>query len=134
MNIVPFEPFHVELLNAQGAQAHEVSYVPDSWINTLRGLTAFDRDRVILCGGVLTSLGMGTVWAVLSADAGRHMLALHRATERYLEMQQLRRIEAAVQKGFMPGCRWAELLGFRFEGEMPRYGPNGETYLRYGRT
>lgn len=80
---------------------------------------------------------IGLVWAAVAKDAGRHMLWLHRATARYLEAVQathrLRRLEATVEKGFAVGCRWVELLGFEFEGEMRAFGANGETHLRYAR-
>jgi len=141
MRVEPFEPWHLELIAAQGvqgAQLHEVSIVPVQYAKFLRpagpAVTAFHVDHIVMCGGIIESLGIGTAWAVLASDAGRHMLWLHRATERFLEMQHLRRIEATVEKGFSAGCRWAELLGFRLEGEMAAYGPNRETHLRYGRT
>lgn len=134
--------YHIELLKAQGvqgSQAREVSYVPVSYASLPRisgsALTAWDGERIMLCGGIMP-MGprIGVLWALLSADAGTHMLWLHRATKRFIEINPPKRLEASVEKGFPQGCRWLELLGFRFEGEMSAYGLNGETHLRYART
>ncbi|MDP9066611.1 MAG: hypothetical protein M3O06_12200 [Pseudomonadota bacterium] len=139
MTVVPFQPFHLEILRAQGIQAAQVSHVPATYAKFQRppgpALTVFHGEQVILCGGIVTvGSGMGILWAVLSKNAGRHMVWLHRATQRFLQLQELRRIEATVEAGFAAGCRWIELLGFKFEGDMPGYGDNGETHLRYGLT
>lgn len=141
MTVVPFEPFHIELLRAQGvqdAQLTEVSYVPASCAKFLKPagpcVTAFQGATVLVCGGIMTaSPGTGVAWALLSNEAARHMLWLHRAVLRFIETQRLRRLEATVVEGFPAGCRWVELLGFEFEGRMRAYGPDGETHLRYAR-
>ena len=141
MRVEPYRHYHLELVRAQGvqrAQLTEVSLVPDAYARFVEPAgpcyTAFVGDRVILCGGIVVSMGyMGIAWAVIAEDAGRHMIRLHRCVERFLSMQNLRRIETTVVKGFQPGCRWAESLGFKFEGEMPGFGLDGQTHLRYGR-
>jgi hypothetical protein len=136
----PFAPYHIDLLRAQGvqgAQVGEVSLVPDGTTIKPYGqaVTAFDGDTVILCGGIIPIFkGHGQCWALLSVQAGRHMTWLHYATKRFISIDHWNRLEATVEMGFEGGCRWVELLGFRFEGRMPKYGPNGETHLRYART
>lgn len=142
MRVEAFQTFHVPLLMAQGvqpAQARQVSHVPSTYASVQKppgiALTAFDGRRVVLCGGIIPARpNVGVLWALLAADAGRHMVWLHRATRRVLELQAWQRIEADVEAGFPAGCRWLELLGFQYEGEMPKYGLNGETHLRFGRT
>ena len=141
MIVEPFKPFHMQLLIAQGvqpSQVQQVSHVPASYASFARpaglAMTVLDGERVVLCGGIVpTGPQHGLLWAVLSADAGRHMLWLHRATLRFLDIEPRRRIEATVEKGFPQGRRWLKLLGFKFEGRMPGYGDNGETHLRYAR-
>lgn len=141
MRVEAFRAYHLQLLIAQGvqpAQLREISTVPrdcESFSPAGVALTALDGDRIILCGGIVPSAPqMGTLWAVLSANAGGHMVWLHRATQRVLQLQEWRRIEATVEKGFPQGCRWLRLLGFKYEGDMPKFGLNGETHLRFGRT
>jgi hypothetical protein len=134
-----FKPYHIELLMAQGVQegqVRQVSHVPVGWasVGTMLGsaLTARDGDRILLCGGVMpVRPKIGVLWAVLSAEAGSHMLWLHRATQRFISIAPPRRLEATVEKGFPQGCRWLELLGFEFESERRCYGLDDETHLAY---
>jgi hypothetical protein len=141
IEVRPFELYHLELIRAQGvqsAQVRDISHVPltSATLTKPQGpaVSAFAADRLILCGGIVRQFeGHGQCWAVLSQDASRHMLWLHYATRRFISLERWQRLEASVEKGFTAGCRWAELLGFKFEGEMPNYGMDGQTHLRYGR-
>lgn len=141
MRIEVFQPYHVDLLRAQGvqgAQINEVSLVPQSYgmLPQPNGpaVSAFDGDRILICGGIakITNTN-GVCWALLSEEAGKHMHSLHFAVKRFITLQPWRRLEASVEKNFSAGCRWVQLLGFEMEGEMRGYGPNGETHLRYAR-
>ncbi len=143
MRVTPFEPWHVDLLIAQGvqpAQRAEVSLVPGSYASLPRppgpALTAWDdAERVIIVGGIVSRTPMhGEFWGLVSDRAGPHMLAITRGLRRFLAMQPYQRIEATVVEGFGPGCRWLNLLGFEYEGPARRYGPQGETHHRYART
>lgn len=140
MTVEPFQPFHVDLLIAQGVQPHqqaEASLVPGSYASLPRvagqALTVFrDDGRVMLCGGVIPQApGIGTLWALLSKDAGKHMLFLTRATRRFIGTQNYRRIEVTAESQWQTGCRWLQLLGFGYEGPCYGYGPNGEDHGRW---
>lgn len=141
MIVEPFSPAHLQKLIAQGvqpAQLQQVSHVPATYASVEKppglSMTARAGERIVLCGGVIvTAPGSGVLWAVLAADAGRHMLWLHRATKRFLDIEPIRRVEATVEEGFPAGCHWLEMLGFEFEGRMRAYGDNGETHLRYAK-
>ena len=141
MNVEKFQPYHLQVLIAQGvqqSQLRQVSHVPDAYASLGpipgRALTVRDGDRIIMCGGLLgIAPNMSILWALLSEEAGRHMLWLHRATVRFLDINPPKRIEASVEVGFPQGCRWLKLLGFKYEGKSPGFGLNGETHLRFGR-
>jgi hypothetical protein len=141
IEVRPFKPYHVDLLRAQGVQASqisEVSIVPATYASLAQpagpAVSAFAGDRILVCGGIWTyGAGRGICWALLSQDSAQHMTWLHYAVKRFITMQPWRRLEATVQKDFREGCRWVELLGFHFEGEMPCYGDDGGTHLRYGK-
>jgi hypothetical protein len=139
MTVEPFQPYHIDLLRAQGvqsAQLGEVSIVPATSVIQPPGpaLTVFDQDRVVLCGGVIMQApGRGECWALMTEGAGKYMHWLHFAAKRFISIQRWRRLEASVPQGFGQGCRWVKLLGFSFEGELKNYGPQGETYLRFAR-
>ncbi|HXN09694.1 MAG TPA: hypothetical protein VN859_00510 [Steroidobacteraceae bacterium] len=138
MTVVPFLPFHVELMRLQGVQAAQVSHVPARYASFQRppgpALSAFDGETIIMCGGILTmNEHIGLLWALLSARAGTRMIFLDRAVRRFIDSEPVRRLEATVQKGFEPGCRWIKLLGFEYEGDMRAYGDGGETHERWAR-
>lgn len=142
LEVLPFEPWHLEMMEAQGvqgAQLNEVSHVPVAYAKLLRPagpcFSAWHGGTIVVSGGiVLSNSHIGLVWAVMAASAGDHMLALHRAAARFLSMHTgVRRLEATVEQGFEAGCRWITLLGFEFEGLMRGYGSKGETHERYAR-
>jgi hypothetical protein len=137
LEVRPFKPYHIDLLRAQGvqsAQLRAVSHVPGNFDTVLPGVTAFDGDWVILCGGiVITAPRRGVCWALLGERATRHMNWLHYATKRYIELHSWQRLQASVEDGFTAGCRWLDLLGFHREGSMRNYGDGGETHLLYAR-
>lgn len=142
MRVVPFEPYHIDVLRAQGVQAAQqrsVSQLPASYASVARppgpALTAYAGERIIIAGGIMkVGERNGICWALLSEDARHHMVWLHYAVKRFITIERWRRLEATVEETFTAGCRWLDLLGFKFEGRMPGYGDQGETHLRYGRT
>jgi hypothetical protein len=136
--IEPFRAVHADLLFAGGVQESQVSLNPKSGVTlaSLPGcaLTARADGRVICCGGVVPFFPwLGVLWAILSWDAGIHMVELHRAVGRFLNAQSYRRMEASVPTSFGAGCRWLTLLGFKEEGILEAYGEAGEDHMRYAR-
>jgi hypothetical protein len=79
--------------------------------------------------------GRAAIWAILSVDAGPHMLRALRVSRRMFEQSNFRRIEAVVLTGFAAGDRWMRILGFQLETPhgMAAFGPNGEAYSLYAR-
>ncbi|HUP06842.1 MAG TPA: hypothetical protein VMU47_06815 [Caldimonas sp.] len=138
LKIEAFRAVHVDLLFAGGVQASQISLAPSSGIS-LAGLpgyalTAWADGRVIMCGGVVPfAPWLGTLWAILSKDAGRHMVPLHKASRRFLASLPYRRLEASAPRCFPAGCRFLELLHFTPEGVSEAYGEDGEDHLRYAR-
>ncbi len=141
MRLEPFRAFHMDILQAQGVQAAQVgelSIVPGQYASVVGSagpaFTLWKGSDIVACAGMVSLFPhSGMLWAVLAQDAGRSMLYLHRAVQRFLEMQTVRRLEATVLEGFEPGCRWLELLRFELEGRMRAFGPDGSTHLRYAR-
>lgn len=88
--------------------------------------TFIDGDEPLLCGGVVPYQGVGVLWAAVSAHVGARMITLTRMAQRYLALNCMR-VETGVRIGFGPGCRWAELLGFKREGF------DGSDHYRYVR-
>lgn len=138
MNVIPYEASHIGLIEAQPQQLHMVSQASFEYLSNLKSLgpayTGVLDGKVIGCAGIIQStFGSGTLWALLHRDAARHMLGIHRCAKRLLDLHQMRRLEATTEVGFLAGCKWLEMLGFKPEGIMPSYGPDGASHWRYGR-
>ena len=72
-------------------------------------------------------------WALISDAAGPHFRKFHGAVLRFLEASDFRRIEANVDVGFKAGERWMKLLGFKYEGYLTAFRPDGADMLMYAR-
>ncbi len=134
IRIEPFRPFHVELIEARGVQVGQRLEFAHVDRPPGMALSAFAGDQILMCGGIIPLLPRrGDCWAVFAEGCGPYMREIHYATRRFIGIGNWRRLEAQVLAGFGPACRWVKLLGFKFEGAMPGFGLNGETYLRYAR-
>lgn len=126
-------------MRVQSRQRLEISSLTLPYLSQLSAfgpaLTARIEDRILACAGIASpGFGIGTLWACVSEEAGPHFVRLHKCMVRLLDIPRLRRIEASAEADFPQGCRWLELLGFKSEGRLAHYGPNGEDHLRYART
>lgn len=140
IEIVPFKAEHAYAIDLQPGQQHWGALVKESGYcdfleKRSRAYTALLDGKAIGCAGIFeTGLGSGSLWAIAARDSGRHFVTLVRAVQRLITLVPLRRLEATVERGFTPGCRALELLGFTCEGLMKKYGPDGKDHLRYART
>jgi len=133
MNIVAFKAVHLQWLELQQAQAYlsaEIAQPEHARMIEQAGqsFTAMVGDKVIACSGTAEVWsGRAVAWALISKDAGRHMVGIHKAVAGYLSAAKYKRIEAWVDEGFEPGMRWLELLGFTRETPLPMRGfrPDG---------
>lgn len=135
MIAIPFQPEHLASLRAQPEQMLEVSALTPAiaaGLATTNAWTIVDGDETLFCGGVVEYQGIGVLWAAVSSHIGRRMITVTRMCQRYLHLNPLR-IVTSVRTDFVPGCRWAELLGFRREDLLPHEGFDGSDHYRYVR-
>lgn len=132
MKIVPFRASHLQAIKLQPAQGHFIGALMDADYGLmLEGTTAFtaldDEGRVIACCGCEERWeNCATAWALLSSDAGKHMVWLVRAVRGFIwHAAPWRRVEAAVDVGFDAGNRLVQMLGFQQEGVARAYRPDG---------
>jgi len=92
-----------------------------------------DGDILAIAGLAPQWENRATAWALVSSMAGKRFLAIHRAVESVLDNARFRRIEATVDIGFEPGHRWMKMLGFRPEGYLEAYRPDGADQILYAR-
>jgi RimJ/RimL family protein N-acetyltransferase len=93
--------------------------------------TVLVADRPIACGGFEEPWeGRAIVWAVLSREAGSHMLAITRAVRRALAIHPAERIEAQAVASFRPAVRWLKLIGFEEECLLRKF-HRGQDYWAF---
>ena len=138
MQITRLRKEHLETLVLQDAQA----YLGDDIVQAgyaemlLSGMafTGMVDGEVIGCAGCIEQWDNRAVaWALISKDAGRHMVSAHRAVDGFLKQAPWRRIETTVDSSFSAGHRWMRMLGFSHEGRMIAYGPAGQDFDMYAR-
>lgn len=92
--------------------------------------------RIVCCYGIAPVVkGCGEAWMMMSDEAKARPLVVLRTAKRIFQTiftsGTYRRIQAMVLADDRQHRNWVEHLGFKVEGVMEKYGPNGETFLRY---
>ena len=96
--------------------------------------TVEEDDEILAIAGLAVQWeNRAMAWALVSEGAGKRFVRIHAAVKRFLDAAPYRRIEATVDVGFTEGMRWMNLLGFRYEGCMAAYRPDGADMLLYAR-
>lgn len=89
------------------------------------------------CGLIPFWPGVAEAWMVTTDFCRQYPFAFCRAAKRGLHqtMRDMRlwRVQVSIARDHWVSQKWIGFMGFAFEGEMPRYGPDGGDYLRYAR-
>lgn len=136
----PFAPADLDALVLPAAAAAHVRAHRAAYAASVVAHTAWLDGRAIAAGGVLEMgwTGYGRAWALVAEGAPRRAFpALARATRATVDdllRRGWRRIEATVDGDFMGGLGFAEHAGFKLEGLMRRYTPQGRDHWLLART
>jgi hypothetical protein len=88
-----------------------------------------DEQPIAIFGMYLIGPGLGQVWALTSDDLRREALGFHKAVLGLIywsfDNWKLRRMQMSVRVGYTEGWKWARSLGFKCEGVMKAYSPDG---------
>lgn len=115
------------------------------WKHMVRSaLEVHDAITFTIHGEVLAIVGfqelyprVGEFWAITSEACSLYPIAFHRKVFSLLELfaaqNKLKRVQMTVRADYPEGIRWAQALGFRYEGLMEAYGPEGADYVMMGR-
>ena len=142
MNIKPLEKEHlVDVASRiQGAQTEMKNYIDQPWYfdsltKTGEAYSVLYEDKVVLCAGIIPQWdGRYVAWALFTKDVGLKMVSIMRAVRRFLNVKDVRRVEAYIDCTHLEGIRLAELLGFKFEGTLVKFTPDGRNNYMYART
>jgi hypothetical protein len=142
LQIVPFRPEHLAEIEPRAHDVRLTQDLPDileripAYAAAGPAVTAFLNGTALCCGGVAMYWnGVGKGWLYTSTEVDRHRIAFHRGARGWIEQVVrawgLRRLEVDVPVWNQMSCRWIERLGFQHESDMPLYGPDGSTWIRY---
>lgn len=140
MDLIPFAAEHVERIELQPGQRGDAAFCTReraaALVNDL-ARSAVEGDAILACAGILPVWeGRAIAWALLSWRLDPHRFRrIHGWVRRGLEEadRRWRRIETTVDAEFDNAARWAAALGFRCEGRMRMFGPDGRDHLLVAR-
>ena len=72
-------------------------------------------------------------WALVHENIGLRFFQFHKGVMAFLDGCKYQRVELATQEGFSKAERWVEMLGFKWEGCMEKYFPDGSMGNLYAR-
>ena len=75
----------------------------------------------------------GMLWALVGKDVGTDFIHIHKAVRKFVKESRYDRLEMTIDSTFPEAKRWAEMLGFKMEGLMHHYYPNGADAYLYAR-
>lgn len=139
MRIEPFKPEHLTELLLQPSQAVMQPVLAQQDYGQMLykagpAYAAIIDDKVVACLGIIPQWeGRAIAWGLVGSEAGKAFYGIHKAVKKFLDLQDYRRIETAVSTDFEQGHRWAQLLGFKNEGTMRAYTPDGRDCDLYAR-
>lgn len=138
MKIYPFRAGHLDNLLLQPAQAHLCQFFTPELIRVYEHSYSFsliNEGETLACAGLMELwAGRAYAWALLSETIGaRGMLIVTKACMREFALGRFRRIEAYVDPEFIQGRKWIRALGFKFEGHMAGFTPEGRDHDLYAR-
>lgn len=109
----------------------------ERWAVSGPSFTLLVNGAVEGCGGiVMIDQTFGECWLLIPKST--YGVVVYRAIVKKLKSlyneHNFRRLQAFISPGFTQGIRLVERLGFRLEGELKQYGPQGQTLCLYART
>ena len=96
--------------------------------------TAIEDGQVIACAGLVEQWrGRAVAWLITGPQTGRHLVAITKAAVRFFNSHpEYRRIEGYVVEGNHVSAQWHVLMGFKIEGFMEAFTPEGRGAFMFG--
>jgi hypothetical protein len=138
IRLAPFKLSHLEDLIPQEAQAYSkpVNLEQLATIPPELSFSGMVDNVPVICAGVFPKWrGTGIAWALVSRSAGPYMVKITKYVNTFLDFANyvFPRVEATVDHRFSYGHRWVSCLGFKHEGLMIGYSPDGLDFDLYAR-
>jgi len=142
MHLVPFRVAHIESISDPETEPGLKAMLPPHYWREMEAsgtaFSAFAYQEFLGCGGYAQPWeGTAHCWIWDTPAVHKYPLAVHKLIVRairYLEQDcGVWRISCDVRCGNARAERWVELLGFRKEASMKKFGPDGSDFSLYAR-
>lgn len=151
VKIIPFEPYHLLLLELQEEQKHFldlfntakeiIDYGETLRLNAVNTddkkacvWTAVIGDKVIGCGGIiLASINIGEAWILVGEDFRKYAHRIAPVIKKQAAMAETVRVFALIDEGFERAERFIKWTGFQYEGTLRKVGTHGQNQKMYSR-
>lgn len=143
MNIQPFRMKHLDALDFGHPERTEMAILGPGIVNQLRDADGPAWTLTGSNGSVLGCFGMqivgtdGVIWVLLSDEARRNPVGLHRAARRCMAMIEtgtgVTRILGLVNDDYALGRRWIEAFGFEPDVKLEISGISYTRYVKWPR-
>lgn len=139
MILIPFRSSHLDEMASYGGQAWAEAFVADPDPRSFETMGPCFSGAV--AGEIIGSAGLIKVheyraiaWAILTNEASKHFVSIHKAAKAFFADQPFKRVEAYVDEDFPAATRWVKALGFQLETEHLRYFlPDGRSAALWAR-
>lgn len=140
MILTEFRPWHATVLGPRDATiGPELMAQANLALAGGPALTLLNKEKhIIACFGIVIVMKhTAECWALMGDDAKKHAKTIHKAAKWCAEEAHKRygvkRLQAAISDQRPTAMRWAQRLGFQPESYMPKFGHDGETFIRFVR-
>lgn len=139
LELRPCEPGHLKFINAQddAREDYHIMCSPQfaGIITDNFSISAWDGSKCVAAGGIVPIYaGRAAAWALISKEAGPHMVQITRAVRKAIMLDPTPRIETVVNADFINGHRWARMIGMECEHPcLRKHGVHGQDEALYVR-
>ena len=145
IRLIDFQADHAEELftkNTTLATA-DSKYTLRHWLDRMekkdRAFTLIDNGHLVVAGGIFPVWdGLGEAWMIPSDQIPKYKIKMIKTLRNHIDLiteeDGLRRLQATVRDDFDIAKKFIEFLGFKREGLLKNYGPDGTDHIMYSRT
>lgn len=144
IRLIDFKSDHAEELFTKSSTlaTADAKYTLRHWLDRMekkdRAFTLMDNGHLVVSGGIFPVWdGMGEAWLIPSDEIPKYKIRMIRILRDHIssitEEDGLRRLQATVRDDFEVAKRFIEFMGFKREGLMKNYGPDGTDHIMYAR-
>tara|TARA_A100000172_G_C3037638_1_gene109111 strand:+ start:822 stop:1274 length:453 start_codon:yes stop_codon:yes gene_type:complete len=142
MIVVPFEPWHFNMLTVEGPEELIIQNYGKNWENVVQYLydtgatfSWYNGNRIVgICGVMPYWNGVGEAYMFLSPEFKKNKIRCIKDIRYYLDLiskqMNFHRVDCHVIKSFTDAIKFAKYLGFEQEAELKMFGPNKEDYIK----